>query len=89
MNKSQKNIVLVGFNYQEIRSIEIPKIGQNYYLNDMKEASKHQGYLIIVNNKSNMDIVSFDKKYRKIINKYAYVWVYGRGKKGRSDIAEP
>ena len=76
MNKTQKNIVLVGFCEEEIRSIEVPKIGNIYYLNTMAEAKLHQGFLIIINNKDDLDLVSFDKKYRKTINKYAYVWLY-------------
>ena len=81
MNKTQKNIVLVGFSKPEIRSINIPTIGKNYYLNSIEDAKLHQGYLLIINNKDNTDIVSFDKKYRKIINKYANVWIYNENYK--------
>jgi len=83
MNKTKKNIVIVGFNESESRSIELPLIGKNYYINDMKEASKHQGYLIIINNNDNIDIVSFDKKYRKILNKYEYIWLYNEKYKNK------
>lgn len=76
MNKFQKNIVLVGFSDIEIRSISIPPVGDVIYLNDIKQANYHQGYLLVINNRNNIDIVSFDKKYRKTINKYAKVWLY-------------
>ena len=76
MNKTQKNIVIVGFSDIEKRSIKVPPIKNNYYLNSMEEARKHQGFLLIINNKDNLDIIAFDKKYRKITNKYAYIWLY-------------
>ena len=76
MNKTKKNIILVGFNDVEGKSIQIPPIGKNYYLNNMNEAKNHQGYLIIINNKDNINLVEFDKKYRKILNKYVNVWLY-------------
>lgn len=76
MSKARKNIVLVGFSEVEIRSISIPPIGNNYYVDSMEEARKHQGYLIIINNKSNINVVDFDKKYRYIIKKYDKVWLY-------------
>lgn len=76
MNKTKKNIVLVGFNENEIHSINIPTISKNYYLNNMSEARKHQGYLIIINNKDNINIVEFDKKYRKVLNRYTKIWLY-------------
>ena len=70
MNKFKKNIVLIGFSEIERRSISIPVIGKIYYFNDIKDAKNHQGYLIIINNKDNTNIVDFDKKYRKILNKF-------------------
>ena len=76
MNSKQKNIVLVGFSNLESHSINLPLIGKNYYLKSMEEAKKHQGYLIIINNSSNVNVVEFDKKYRKILNKYSNIWLY-------------
>jgi len=78
MNKAKKNIVIVGFSDIEIRSIAAPEIGKNIYVNTMNEAKKHQGYLIIINNKSSTNVVEFDKKYRKTTNKYAKVWLYNK-----------
>ena len=40
MNKFKRNIVLVGFNFQEIRSIKIPPIGKNYYVQIESEIFK-------------------------------------------------
>ena len=62
MNKTKKNIVLVGFSNIENKTIAVPSIGKNYYLNNMNEAKKHQGFLIIINNKENTSIINFDKK---------------------------
>ena len=81
MNKTQKNIIIVGFDELEERSIGVPKIGDVLYLDNMDEANKHQGYLIIINNKDNLDIISFDKKYRKVLNKYAFIWLYSKKNK--------
>lgn len=85
MNKTQKNIVIVGFNDYEIRNIGVPPIGKIIYVSSMLEAKKHQGYMLIVNNKNKLDIVSFDKKYRKILNKYAFIWLYGKNNKYYKD----
>lgn len=76
MNKTKKNIVIVGFDESEIRSIDVPEIGKNHYFNTMEEIKGHQGYLIIIKNKDNINIVDFDKKYRKALNNYANVWLY-------------
>lgn len=76
MNKTKKNIVIVGFPSFERKSIGVPPIGNILYVNDMKAAKKHQGYLIIINNINKESIVNFDKKYRKTLNKYVKVWLY-------------
>ena len=76
MNKTKKNIVLVGFSNIENKTIAVPSIGKNYYLNNMNEAKKHQGFLIIINNKENTSIINFDKKYRSTLNKYEKIWLY-------------
>lgn len=81
MNKTQKNIVIVGFSDTEKRSISVPKINEVLYLDNMNEAKKHQGFLIIINNKDNINLVSFDKKYRKCLNKYALIWLYNEKNK--------
>ena len=72
MNKTQKNIVIVGFSDIEKRSIGVPKIGEVLYLDSMDEVKKHQGFLLIINNIDNIDLISFDKKYRKYLNRYVF-----------------
>lgn len=78
MNKAKKNIVIVGFTKAEQNSLGIPYIekGNVYYVNTMQEALKHQGYLLVYDNKENIDLVSFDKKYRKRLRKFEVVWFY-------------
>ncbi len=76
MNKTKKNIVLVGFSYAERNSIGAPEIGKVIILDKLEDAKKHQGYLLVVNNKDNIPMVELDKKYRKHFNKYTRVWLY-------------
>ena len=78
MNKTQKNVVVVGFSQIERNSLGIPYIdsGKIHYLDSMEEAKKRQGYLLIYDNSDNMNLVEFDKKYRKVINKYELIYVY-------------
>ena len=81
MNKTKKNIVLIGFNEIEAKSIDIPLIGKNYYLTNLEELKQHQGYLLIINNKDNINVIDFDKKYRKSITKYERIWLYNENNK--------
>jgi len=85
MNKTQKNIVIVDFSDIEKKSIGVPKISKILYLDNIIEIKKHQGFLIIINNKNNMNLVTFDKKYRKYLNKYAFVWLYNKKNKEDKD----
>ena len=72
MNKTKKNVVIVGFENEEKNSLSYPILenGTVHYCNTMSEAIKHQGYMIIINNSQKINLVSFDKKYRKSLNKY-------------------
>ncbi len=78
MNKAKKNIVIVGFSDIEKNSLGIPYIekGQVHYVKTIKEAIKYQGYMLIIDNKDNIDITILDKKYRKSFNKFDIIWLY-------------
>lgn len=78
MNKAQKNVVVVGFSKEERNSLGIPYIdtGAIHYVKTMREASKYQGYLLVIDNKEKENLTTFDKKYRKTLNKYARIWLY-------------
>lgn len=78
MNKVKKNVIIVGFPEEEKNSIALPYIemGKIYYVDSISEATKHQGYLLIINNKDNQDIVDLDKKYRKSFARYERIWIY-------------
>lgn len=78
MNKAKKNVVVVGFNQPQRNSLGIPYIdgGTIHYVNTMRDASKYQGFLLVIDNKEKIDLISFDKKYRKTLNKYARIWLY-------------
>lgn len=78
MNKAKKNIVIVGFKNEEKNSISYPCIENSvvHFCNTISEAMKYQGYMIIINNSKNFDLVSFDKKYRKSLNKYERILIY-------------
>ncbi len=77
MNKAKKNIVIVGFGSDSL-NISLPYIEKNkiHYINKLSDATKYQGYLLIINNKDNIDIINLDKKYRKLFNKFVKIWVY-------------
>lgn len=78
MNKAKKNIVIVGFSQEEKNSISLPYIEKNivHYVSTISEAIKYQGYLLIINNQDNVNIITLDKKYRKSFLKFARVWLY-------------
>ena len=78
MNKAKKNVVIVGFYNEEKNSISYPAIENStvHFCDNISEAIKYQGYMIIINNSSNIDLVSFDKKYRKSLNKYERILIY-------------
>lgn len=87
MNKARKNIIIVGFDKQECNSIGLPYIEKSvtHYVNSISEAIKYQGYLLIINNEDNINIVDLDKKYRKSFNKYERVLIYNPSYKYRRD----
>ena len=78
MNKAKKNVVIVGFNNEEKNSISYPYIENStvHFCNSISDAIKYQGYMIIINNSENNNLVNFDKKYRKSLNKYERVLIY-------------
>ena len=78
MNKAKKNVVIVGFENEERRSISYPYIENStvHFCKTICEAIKYQGYMIIINNSENINLVTFDKKYRKSLNKYERVLIY-------------
>ena len=78
MNKAKKNVVIVGFNTIEKNSLSYPYIENStvHYCDTLSEAIKYQGYMIIINNSENIDLVAFDKKYRKSLNKYERILIY-------------
>ena len=71
MNKAKKNVAIVGFENEEKNSISYPYIENSvvHYCNTISEAIKYQGYMIIINNQENINLVTLDKKYRKSLKK--------------------
>lgn len=78
MNKTKKNVAIVGFENEERKCVSYPCIENSvvHYCDTISEAIKYQGYMIIINNSKNIDLVSFDKKYRKSLNKYERILIY-------------
>ena len=78
MNKAKKNVVIVGFDDLEKRSISYPYIENSiiHFCDNISEAIKYQGYMIIINNSKNINLTFLDKKYRKSFRKYERVLVY-------------
>ncbi len=78
MNKAKKNVVVVGFSPDEKNSLGLPSIESNRvrFVNTMSNAIKYQGYLLIYDNRGKMDLVDFDKKYRKSLRKFEKIWFY-------------
>lgn len=83
MNKAKKNIVVVGFNNYERKSLGIPFIENNviHYIDSLHDIVKYQGYLLLIDNKDNKSIIELDKKYRKTFNKYERIWLYNESYK--------
>lgn len=78
MNKARKNVVVVGFSLLEQNSLGLPSIPNNkvHFVASMKEAYPYQGYLLIFKNETKMSLTDFDKKYRKVLKKFARIWFY-------------
>lgn len=78
MNKAKKNIVIVGFNDIEKRSISYPYIEKStvHFCNSISQAIKYQGYMVIINNKENINLIILDMKYRKSLKKYERILIY-------------
>lgn len=87
MNKAKKNVVVVGFTKEEKNSIGLPSIENNtvHFVETMSEAIKYQGYLLIYDNKKNISLVEFDKKYRKSLQKFEVIWFYNNTYKWNYD----
>lgn len=87
MNKAKKNVVIVGFEGEERNSISYLMLENNvvHFCATMSEAIKYQGYMIIINNSKNMDLITFDKKYRKSLNKFERVLIYNEKYKWTQD----
>lgn len=83
MNKVKKNIVIVGFSELERNSISIPDLAEPYYdsqvihyVDSMSDATKYQGYMIIINNSINKSLYEIDKKYRHTLNRFEKILLY-------------
>ena len=87
MNKAKKNIVIVGFESEEKNSVSYPYIenGKVRFCNTIAEAIKYQGYMIIINNSDNINLIILDKKYRKSLNKYERILIYNNKYKWNYD----
>lgn len=83
MNKAKKNVVVVGFNNIERNSLSLPLIENNkvHYVDTIKDAIKYQGYMLIIDNSSNVDLVLLDKKYRKSFKKFEKIMIYNKNYK--------
>lgn len=80
MNKAKKNTVIVGFKKEERNSISYPYIENStiHFCDTISEATKYQGYMIIIDNSKNVNLVDIDKKYRKSLNKYERILIYNQ-----------
>lgn len=78
MNKAKKNVAIVGFKNEEKRCVSYPYIENSivHYCDNISEAIKYQGYMIIINNTENTNLTAFDKKYRKSLNKFERILIY-------------
>ena len=78
MNKAKKNVAIVGFKNEEKRCVSYPYIENSivHYCDTISEAIKYQGYMIIINNTENTNLVALDKKYRKSLNKFERILIY-------------
>ena len=87
MNKAKKNIVIVGFTDEELKSLSYPIIenGNVRYFISINDAIKYQGYMLILDNTINFDLIELDKKYRKSFNKYERILIYNENYKWTND----
>jgi len=78
MNKAKKNIVIVGFTAEERKSLSYPIIENSNvkFCNSISDAIKYQGYMLILDNKANTNLIKLDKKYRKSFNKFERLIIY-------------
>lgn len=79
MNKAKKNVVVVGFlDEVERKFVSIPWIenGKVHYVKSLSEATKYQGYFIIIDNTDNKSLIDIDKKYRRTLNRFEVIYVY-------------
>lgn len=79
MNKARKNVVVVGFlDEVERKFVSIPWIenGEVHYVKSLSEATKYQGYFIIIDNTDNKSLIDIDKKYRRTLNRFEVIYVY-------------
>lgn len=78
MNKAEKHIVVVGFTKEQRANLGLPSIegGIIRYVPSIEYALKYHGYLLVYDNKDNINMVEFDKKYRKSLNKFVRIWYY-------------
>lgn len=79
MNKAKKNVVVVGFpDESERKFVSIPWIenGEVHYVDTLSDATKYQGYFIIIDNTDNKSLIDIDKKYRRTLNRFEVIYVY-------------
>lgn len=79
MNKAKKNVVIVGFPDEvERRFVSIPYIenGMVRYVDSISDATKYQGYYIIIDNSDDLSIIEIDKKYRRTLNRFEIIYIY-------------
>ena len=79
MNKAKKNVVIVGFPDEvERRFVSIPYIenGMVRYVDSLSDATKYQGYYIIIDNSDALSIIEIDKKYRRTLNRFEIIYIY-------------
>ena len=92
MNKTKRNIVIVGFTESERNSISVPYLSETarresiHYIDDLSTAYKYQGYMLIIDNKDNKSIVNLDKRYRKTFNKFERILLYNENYLDESSI---
>jgi len=80
MNKAKKNVVVVGFSKIERNSLSLPAIENNvvHYFDSLKDVIKYQGYMLVIDNSKNLNLVDLDKRYRKSFRKFEKVLIYNK-----------
>lgn len=79
MNKAKKNVVIVGFlDEVERKFVSIPYIenGMVHYVDSLSDATKYQGYYIIIDNSDDLSVIEIDKKYRRTLNRFEIIYIY-------------